>query len=60
MVKQIEKMPTLGNGTVFEAADFKIIHKNIANVQKNAFSTGFIFSYHIIFIRMAEKLVFMP
>ena len=30
MIKQIEKMPKIGKGVVFQAADFNIIHTNIA------------------------------
>ena len=43
-IKQIEKkMPKIGKGTVFQAADFNIIHKNIANAQTDTFSRGLIF-----------------
>ena len=45
-------MPKLDNVTSFQAALFNVIHKNIAKVQTDTFSRGFIFLFDIIFISM--------
>ena len=52
MIKQIEKMPKLDKGTSFQTALFNVIHKNIAKVQTDTFSRGFIFLSDIIFISL--------
>ena len=37
MIKQIEKMPNLGKGSVFQPTVVIIIHKNITKVQTDAY-----------------------
>ena len=49
MIKQIEKMPNLGKGSVFQSTVLTIIHKK---VQTDAYYRVFIFSYDIIFIKV--------
>ena len=49
MIKQIQKMPKLDKCFSFQAAVFNVIHKNIAKVQTDTFSRGFIFLSDIIF-----------
>ena len=56
MIKQIEKMTKLDKGTSFQAALLNVIHKNIAKVQTDTFSRGFIFlSINIIFISVTNR-----
>ena len=52
MIKQVEKMPNLGKGSVFQSTVLTIIHKNITKVQTDAYYRVFIFSYDIIFIKV--------
>ena len=52
MIKQIEKMPNFGEGSVFQSTVLTIIHKNITKVQTDAYYRVFIFSYDIIFIKV--------
>ena len=52
MIKQIEKMPKLGKGSVFLSAVLTIIHKHIIKVQTDAYYRVFIFSFDIMFINM--------
>ena len=46
-------MPKLDNGTSFQIALFIVTHKNIAKVQTDTFSRGFIFLSDLIFISVA-------
>ena len=43
MIKQIEKMPNLGKGSVFQSTVLTIIHKNITKVQTDAYYSFYIF-----------------
>ena len=52
MIKQIEKMPKLGKGSVFPSAVLTIINTHIIKVQTDVYYRVFIFSYYIIFINV--------